>query len=167
MLLSDSTIRNLLVSRDMRIIPFPDDTQFQPISVDLRLDNSWSRESGERGWSQTLSPNVTLRPGEFLLGATRERVILPAHIAGFVHGKSTWARRGLIVESAGLVDPGFNGTITLELKNVSGRPLALSAGQTICQLTFMAVDMAVLRPYGSYGLGSHYQGQDRAEPARG
>lgn len=166
MLLSDTTIRSLLASRDVRIIPHPDDTQFQPISIDLRLDNSWSRESGEHGWSQTLSDHVTLRAGEFILGATRERVILPAHIAAFVHGKSTWARRGLVVEAAGLVDPGFNGTITLEMKNVSGRPLVLTAGQPICQITFQAVDMAVLRPYGSYGLNSHYQGQDRAEPAR-
>jgi dCTP deaminase len=166
MLLSDKTIRDLLTSGDVQIVPSPVDAQMQPVSVDLRLGTSFVKF--ERGNEQHLLTSWTLvRPGEFLLAATEERLVLPQHIAGLVHGKSTWARRGLMVEAAGLVDPGFEGIITLEIKNLSASPIALSAGSPICQLTLHAVDMAVLRPYGSAGLGSHYQGQERAEPARG
>lgn len=165
MILSDKTIRELLASGDVKIVPKPKNAQMQPISIDLTLGTSFytfehdSEQSRQTSW-------MLIRPGEFVLAATAQYVSLPAHIAGFVHGKSTWARRGLMVEAAGIVDPGFEGTITLEMKNLGPRPLSLSAGVSICQLTLHAIDMAVLRPYGSPGLGSHYQGQYDAEPAR-
>lgn len=165
MLLSDRTIRELLKAGDVIITPEPADVQLQPISVDLCLGTSF--HSFEHGGEQDRQTSwILIRPGEFLLATTRERVQLPAHIAAFVHGKSTWARRGLLVEAAGVVDPGFDGTITLEMKNLGPRPLSLYAGKAICQMTLHAVDMAVLRPYGSAGLASHYQGQYNAEPAR-
>lgn len=169
MLLSDRTITALLFSGDLKIVPTPEDKQLQPISVDLTLGTSWAKETMDGGWDyphRFISEYAVIRPGEFLLACTRERVTLAPHIAGMVHGKSTWARRGLMVEAAGLVDPGFDGTITLELKNLSHLPLALTAGDAICQMTLHATDLAVQRPYGSEGLGSHYQGQTRAEPAR-
>lgn len=168
MLLSDRTIRALLESGDVRIKPDPVDVQIQPVSVDLRLGFSYVLQGrGYEGPDERKTTSFTLiRPGEFLLACTREWVGLPEHIAGLVHGKSSWARKGLMVEAAGLVDPGFEGTITLELKNLGHRPIPLSAGTPICQLTLHAVDVAVLRPYGSVGLNSHYQGQRDAEPAR-
>ena len=162
MLLSDKTIRALLDSGDVRIVPEPMGEHMQPISVDLSLGNSWVKDNGPR----LRMDHILVAPGEFLLASTHERLTLPNHIAGFVHGKSTWARQGLLVEAAGVVDPGFDGTITLELFNMSAHPVPLSAGFRICQLTLHAVDAAVLRPYGSAGLNSHYQGQTRAEPAR-
>ena len=168
MLLSDRTIRALVDSGEVKVDPMPKDGQFQPISLDLTLGTSYCKlgridDEAERRFETSWT---LIRPGEFFLAATRERLVLPNHIAGIVHGKSTWARKGLMVEAAGLVDPGFEGTITLELKNMAHRPLSLAAGSAICQITFHATDMGVLRPYGSAGLGSHYQGQERAEPAR-
>lgn len=166
MLLSDKTIRGLIDSGDVKVFPFPEDAQYQPISLDLTLGTSYCRPWRHAPDERWISGEAIIRPGEFFLANTSERVELPAHIAGLVHGKSTWARRGLLVEAAGLVDPGFKGTITLELKNIGAQSLLLSAGKAICQMTFHAVDVAVLRPYGSAGLNSHYQGQENAEPAR-
>jgi len=167
MLLSDRTIASLLDSGDIKIVPAPTNEQIQPISLDLKLGNSFALQTPEPGqWHRFIGAHTVVRPGEFLLACTEERITLPAHIAGFVHGKSTWARKGLMVEAAGLVDPGFDGTITLELKNLSHHPLPLVAGRAICQLSLHAVDTAVVRPYGSAGLGSRYQNQVRAEPPR-
>lgn len=168
MLLSDRTIRQLIESGEVKVDPTPKDQQYQPISLDLTLGMSFCRMGRlrEDEPDHLVTSWTTIRSGEFLLGVTEQRLVLPAHIAGIVHGKSTWARRGLMVEAAGLVDPGFEGTITLELKNLSHRTLTLSAGSPVCQITFHATDVAVLRPYGSAGLGSHYQSQERAEPAR-
>ena len=167
MLLSDGTIVKLLEAGVIVMSPAPADQQIQPVSVDLLLSNSWVRQVGTPREYAYYDRQTTVKPGEFLLASTRERVRLPDDLAGIVVGKSTWARRGLLVEAAGLVDPGFDGTITLELKNLSSSPIPLSAGEPICQIKFLEVDAAVLRPYGSDGLGSHYQGQLKTEPARG
>jgi len=168
MMLSDQTIRQLVEAKEIAVTPQPEDIQFQPVSLDLRLGTSFhrlptSRDVGEG--TSIISSRTIIRPGEFLLAATQENLLLPDHISGVVHGKSMWARRGLMVEAAGLVDPGFDGTITLELKNLSALPLTLTAGVPICQVSFHLLDTCVLRPYGSVGLGSHYQGQVRATPA--
>jgi len=168
MMLSDRTYVDLLASGDIQVVPHPETSQVQPASLDLRLADSFvrlPRNQFDEAHRETLSQTI-IRPGEFMLGSTIERIKLPSHICGQVHGKSTWARRGLMVEAAGLVDPGFEGTITLELKNLSHLPLVLSAGTPICQMSFNLLDMAVLRPYGTPGLNSHYQGQERAEGAR-
>jgi dCTP deaminase len=167
MLLSDRTIMDMVETGFIGITPAPKSTQYQPISVDLTLGTSFCRYGREDGsinrWSTT---KTNIRPGGFFLATTAERIKLAPHVAGFVHGKSTLARRGLMVEAAGLVDPGFDGTITLELKNLSHLPIPLSAGMLIAQISFQVTDRAVLRPYGYPGLGSHYQGQTEAEPAR-
>jgi dCTP deaminase len=168
MMLSDATYRLLIKEGEVAVTPEPADMQFQPCSLDLRLGDSYVRLRRNQ-FEQDLrenSPVMIIRPGEFMLAATIERVCMPSHIAGVVHGKSTWARRGLMVEAAGLVDPGFDGTITLELKNLSHLPIPLRAGQAICQMSFHLLDTRSVRPYGSRGLRSHYQGQTEAEVAR-
>jgi dCTP deaminase len=164
-ILSDHTIRELVAADEILVVPSPEDVQFQPVSLDLLLGTDFTYPDQHNRRENTHMP-VHLEPGQFVLGATRERIKLPAHIVGFVCGKSTWARRGLVVESAGLVDPGFNGTLTLELANVSARTLVVFPGQAICQIYFEATDRRVVRPYGSAGLDSHYQHQVKAEPAR-
>lgn len=168
MMLSDRTYGDLIASGDVKVLPEPRREQYQPVSLDLLLGDSFCRLPRNQfdDHHQMIGGDTVVRPGEFMLAATLEHITLPPHIAGIVHGKSTWARRGLMVEAAGLVDPGFGGTITLELKNLSHLPIPLRAGEAICQISFHAIDTAVLRPYGSAGLGSHYQGQTRAEPAR-
>jgi dCTP deaminase len=169
MLLSDTTVTALLAAQEVVIVPPPEPEQLQPISIDLRLGNSfcWLPEQHGEEHRRLLRDWVVVQPGEFLLATTVEHLTLPRHIAAFAHGKSTVARRGLMVEAAGLIDPGFQGTVTLELKNLSHLPLRLTAGMLICQVTFHVLDTAVTRPYGSPGLLSHYQGQTSAEPARG
>jgi dCTP deaminase len=166
MMLTDRTIAKLLESGDLDISPPPADVQRQPVSVDLLLGNSFTLID-EGAEPRMLRMNkFTLQPGGFVLACTLERVALPAYLVGLVHGKSSLARQGLQVEAAGLVDPGFDGVITLELFNQTALPLALLAGQSICQISFQLLDEAVQRPYGSVGLNSHYQGQRKAEPAR-
>lgn len=169
MMLSDRTYLDLINAGEISLIPAPEAIQYQPVSVDLRLGNSIVRlpstSFGEP--RRYVTSHFRIEPGEFMLANTVEKVTLPVHIAAQVHGKSTWARRGLMVHAAGLVDPGFDGTITLELKNLSHRPIDLVSGNMVAQLSFSLVDTAVLRPYGSAGLNSHYQGQENAEPARG
>jgi dCTP deaminase len=169
MMLSDRTYRALIESGDVKVVPAPADYQYQPVSLDLLLGTSFAHLARnqfgtEHRFTET---HLQIQPGEFLLAATEERIQLPAHVAGVVHGKSTWARRGLMVEAAGLVDPGFDGTITLEIKNLSDLPIRLFAGRAIAQISFHLIDLAVARPYGSAGLRSHYQGQTLAETARG
>lgn len=168
MMLSDRTYTQLIETRDIEVTPPPLPSQYQPVSLDLLLGNSFCRLPRNQldQHHRVIADENVIRPGEFLLANTRERVRLPLDVAALVHGKSTWARRGLMVEAAGLVDPGFYGTITLELKNLSDLPIPLSAGVAIAQMSFHLLDKVVVRPYGSSGLGSHYQGQDRAEPAR-
>jgi dCTP deaminase len=169
MMLSDRTYGFLVETGVIGIVPAPLPVQYQPVSLDLLLGNSFCRLPRNQ-WDEhhpIIDTQTEVRPGEFLLANTLERLKLPDNISGLVHGKSTWARKGLMVEAAGLVDPGFEGTITLELKNLSHLPIPLRAGEPICQISFHGLDAGVLRPYGSDGLNSHYQGQNKAEPARG
>lgn len=168
MMLSDRTILAMMKANEIQVTPAVSDAQLQPVSLDLLLSTSFCRlPTNEYGQPHRLITNdMVIRPGDFLLASTIEHLVLPSHVAGVVHGKSTWARMGLMVEAAGLVDPGFDGTITLEMKNLSSRPIPLRAGVPICQISFHMTDVAVMRPYGTGGLNSHYQHQDRAEPAR-
>lgn len=141
-----------------------EDWQIQPVSVDLLLgdidDAPFAERVGDDPWT------FTLPPGWFCLGSTMEYVEMPATLAGIVAGKSSIARRGLQVEAAGLVDPGFRGQLTLELVNLSGEHIDVVQGEPICQIYFHRVDGVVERPYGSKGLRSRYQGQRGPTPAR-
>lgn len=126
--------------------------KIEPVSIDLHLEKV-EFDSG----IQRL--HVDLPPGVFCLGSTKELFKMPDFVVGFVVGKSTIAREGLQIEAAGLIDPGFEGNITLELKNLHHREsYSLAAGDQIGQAYFMLTDQPVEIPYGPAN-GNHYQGQ--------
>jgi dCTP deaminase len=179
--LSDGTIRRLIAEGRVKIDPF-DDAMVQPASVDLRLGPSFRVFHNFRVESidlnappQGLTEHVEItddepfvvHPGEFVLGRTAELVELPDDVVARVEGKSSLGRLGLIVHAtAGFVDPGFRGTLTLEITNLTRVPIQLFAGLPIAQLSFMALDAPAERPYGSPELGSHYQDQVAATESR-
>ena len=177
MLLSDRDIRAEIASGRLGIDPF-DDSLVQPSSVDVRLDNLFrvfnntrythidpAKQQDELTSLVQPAPGepFVLHPGEFVLGSTLECCTLPDDLAGRLEGKSSLGRLGLLTHStAGFIDPGFSGHITLELSNVANLPIALYFGMKIGQISFLTMSSPVDRPYGSAGLGSKYQGQ--AEP---
>jgi dCTP deaminase len=154
----------------------------QPASVDLRLGNSFRVFHNHRASAidlreppSNLTESITvgdgdsfvIHPGEFCLGATLEYVELPDNIVARIEGKSSLGRLGLIVHAtAGFCDPGWKGTLTLELNNLTRVPIKLYPGLPIAQLSFMALDAPAQRPYGHAELGSHYQGQIEATESR-
>lgn len=173
--LSDETVMELVQLGTVVIDPIPWPKQFQPVSVDLRLHEVGKfvracRAHGEfaRHYEPVTFPHA-IRPGECLLGSTIEYVELPNNIVARVEGKSTLGRLFLSVhETAGLIDPGFKGQITLEIRNNGPAAIMLEPGMKICQLVFESVDRPVRNPYGSEALGSHYQNQFGAtEPRTG
>ncbi|MBV9311883.1 MAG: dCTP deaminase [Solirubrobacterales bacterium] len=165
----------------IRIDPW-DPSLVQPASVDLRLGDSFRVFHNHRASAIDLRDppaNLTeevvvaqedsfvIHPGEFCLGRTLEWVELPEDIVARIEGKSSLGRLGLIVHAtAGFCDPGWKGTLTLELNNLTRVPIKLYPGLLIAQLSFMALDRAAQRPYGSPELGSHYQGQRAATESR-
>lgn len=146
------------------ITPWLDEDAYQPASLDLKLgdvDMDACMCPGED------APHWSILPGEFILATTLERIELPADLAARVEGKSSWGRKGLAVHiTAGFIDPGFKGQITLELKNLGRDPLWLHAGSYICQLSFHQLSSPAKRPYGSPGLGSRYQNQKGVTASR-
>ena len=181
MILSDRTIREQL--RDGRIIIDPlDEGDIQPSSVDLHLDRSFrvfrNHTMGHIDVKQNLE-NLTelvetpddepfiLHPGEFVLGSTSERVALPSDIVARLEGKSSLGRLGLLIHStAGFVDAGFDGQLTLELSNVASLPITLYPEMKIGQISFMQMTTEADNPYGSDTLGSKYHGQRGPMPSR-
>ena len=164
-MLSDRDIQQAMAKNHLRIYPDPKPQQWQPATVDLRLGAVSSltgaviKPTGnQRIWA--------LQPQGFLLGSTEEIVEIGSSIVGQVHGKSTRARQGLIVHAAGLIDPGFNGQLTLEMFNMSQCPIFLHAGMMICQVSFEWLSSTCERPYGTLELMSHYQSQRGPTPAR-
>jgi dCTP deaminase len=171
-ILSDRDLRKAQAEHAI-VEPFVDG-HVQPASIDLRLGDEGLRLSvfHDGGFipfdkpmrfrpSDPLNTNgIRMLPGDFLLGTTMETVTIPAHLVGQINGRSSWARKGLIVHTtAGFIDPGFTGQITLELANVSHETLWLPVGDRICQLVLTQLTSPAEHPYGSAGLGSHYQGQ--------
>ncbi len=179
--LSDGSILQAVDDGRIRIDPW-EPALVQPASVDLRLGDSFRVFHNHRIAAidlrhppDNLTEEVTvppdgafvIHPGEFCLGRTLEWVELPDDIVARIEGKSSLGRLGLIVHAtAGFCDPGWKGTLTLELNNLTRVPIILYAGLPIAQLSFMALDRPALRPYGSPGLGSHYQGQRAATESR-
>jgi dCTP deaminase len=173
--LSDGTIRQLVDEGRIRIEPW-DPGLVQPASVDLRLGDSFRVFHNHRAPAIDLrrppenvpeGESFVIHPGEFCLGRTLEWVELPDDIVARIEGKSSLGRLGLIVHAtAGFCDPGWKGTLTLELNNLTRIPIILHPGLPIAQLSFMALDRPALRPYGSPDLGSHYQGQIAATESR-
>jgi dCTP deaminase len=179
--LSDGTIMRLVREGRIRVEPW-DESLVQPASVDLRLGDSFRVFHNHRATvidlrdpPVNLTEEVRIRPdepfvihpGEFCLGRTREWVELPDDVVARIEGKSSLGRLGLIVHAtAGFCDPGWKGTLTLELNNLTRVPIRLYPGLPIAQLSFMALDAPALRPYGHEQLGSHYQGQVEATESR-
>ena len=108
-----------------------------------------------------------LHPGEFVLGSTSEHIELPAHLVARLEGKSSLGRLGLVIHStAGFVDPGWKGHLTLELSNLSNLPITLFYGMKIGQISFLELTTPATRLYGSKELGSKYQGQSDPTPSK-
>ncbi|MDR2673064.1 MAG: dCTP deaminase [Coriobacteriales bacterium] len=180
MVLSDRTLKEELAAGRIIIDPFLP-TDIQPASIDLHLGDSFRVFRNSR--YPFIDPNVSqpdltelmlatktdpfvLHPGEFVLGTTLERVALPNDILGRLEGKSTLGRIGLLIHStAGYVDPGWNGHLTLELSNVANLPILLTPGMRIGQIAFERMSTPVDKPYGHPDLGSHYQGQAGPTPS--
>lgn len=174
MILSDRSIREALESGRISVDPLADHA-LQPASLDIRLDRSFRVFRAHRhAYIDVREPvgdlteleevgddePFVLHPGEFVLGSTLERVRLGDDIVARVEGKSSLGRLGLLVHAtAGYVDPGWDGYLTMELSNVSNLPIRLYYGMKIGQLSFAELSSAADRPYGSPGLGSRYQGQ--------
>jgi dCTP deaminase len=179
--LSDGTIRRLVEEGRIRIDPW-DPSLVQPASVDLRLGPSFRVFHNHRiqvidladppsGLTEHVESEegeaFVIHPGEFVLGRTEEHVELPDDIVARIEGKSSLGRLGLIVHAtAGFVDPGFRGTLTLEITNFNSVPIVLRPGLPIAQLSFMGLDRPAEVPYGSPELGSHYHGQVEATESR-
>lgn len=181
MLLSDRDIRAEIQAGRLGIDPY-DEGLVQPSSVDVRLDNFFrvfnntrythidpARQQDEL---TTLVQAVegepfVLHPGEFVLGSTLEQCTLPDDLAGRLEGKSSLGRLGLLTHStAGFIDPGFSGHITLELSNVANLPITLWPGMKIGQLCLLRLTSPAEHPYGSSAVGSKYQGQRGPTPSR-
>ena len=179
--LSDGTIRRLVDEGRIKIDPW-DPGMVQPASVDLRLGRSFRVFHNHRIKAVDLSAppsgltelleveedgDFVIHPTEFVLGRTTETVELPDDVVARIEGKSSLGRLGLIVHAtAGFVDPGFRGTLTLEITNFNSVPIVLRPGLPIAQLSFMALDRPAERPYGHPELGSHYHGQTEATESR-
>jgi dCTP deaminase len=179
--LSDKTIRAEIEAQRIVIDPF-DAGLVQPSSVDVRVDNRF------RVFQNSRYPYIDVRqpmedltelvevegdepfilhPGEFVLGQTLERVTLPNDLVARLEGKSSLGRLGLLIHStAGFVDSGFSGNLTLELSNVANLPITIYHRMPIGQLSFMRMDAPVERPYGSAETGSKYQGQTEPTASR-
>ncbi|MBC6449082.1 MULTISPECIES: dCTP deaminase [Actinokineospora] len=181
MLLSDRDLCKELDSGRLGIEPF-EPLMVQPSSVDVRLDrffrvfnNTKYTHIDPRQQQDELTSLVeadgdepfVLHPGEFVLGSTYERVTLPDDLAGRLEGKSSLGRLGLLTHStAGFIDPGFTGHITLELSNVANLPITLWPGMKIGQLCLFRLTSPSEHPYGSEKAGSRYQGQRGPTPSR-
>jgi dCTP deaminase len=180
--LSDRTIKELVEAGRIEIDPY-DPARVQPSSVDLRLGdrirvftNTHRRSVVDlRQASEDLTELVALEPGkpfilhphEFVLGITEERVGLPDDVVGRIEGKSSLGRLGLLIHStAGFVDPGWRGRLTLELANILNLPITLYAGMPVAQISFMRLSTPAERPYGSAQLRSKYWGDTEPTPSR-
>ncbi|SDZ90804.1 dCTP deaminase [Haloplanus vescus] len=184
MILSDTDILARLSEGDLVIDPLDDvDQQVQPASVDLRLgaeflefqrtNISCIHPTREQEVSEYIDETVVdegeefiLHPGDFVLGTTKERVEMPADLVANVEGRSSLGRLAVVVHAtAGFVDPGYRGQVTLELSNLGTAPVALTPGMRVSQLVFTELSSPAKRPYGSER-GSKYQDQDGPQASR-
>lgn len=165
MLLSDRDIRRQM-KLGLVIRPL-EDRQFQPASVDLRL-GAELREADGTGFWRIPEVGYALQPGGFILGSTLEYMQFPVHLAGQFAGKSSLGRIGLQTHcTAGFIDPGFRGTLTVELSNLSRDEIVLRSGQPIGQVCILLLSSPAERPYGDSRLGSRYLDQAGPTLARG
>ena len=175
MILSDKSIKDRIAEQSIAIDPLLEGS-IQPASVDLRLDssllifsNSWRTHIDVREPAEDISDSVEiqdekpfiLHPGQFALGSTLERITISNDLVARIEGKSSLARYGLLIHStAGFVDPGWDGKLTLEFSNVGMLGITLRCGMKIGHISFTQLSTPAEIPYGSAELGSKYQGQD-------
>jgi dCTP deaminase len=181
MVLSDRTIRRLIDEGRIRIDPY-EQSLLQPSSIDVRVDRFFRVFHNARypyidvkepqdDLTELVEVNgdspFILHPGEFVLASTLERIRLPDDLVARLEGKSSLGRLGLLIHStAGFIDPGWDGHVTLELSNVANLPITIYYGMPIGQLSFVQLSEPAEKPYGSGELGSKYQGQKGPTPSR-
>ena len=181
MVLSDRTIRAEIAAGRVVVDPF-DETLVQPSSIDVRVDRRFRVFNNARypyidvrqpmeGLTELVEVEgdepFILHPGEFVLGQTLEKLTLPDDLVARLEGKSSLGRLGLLIHStAGFVDAGFSGNLTLELSNVANLPITIYHRMPIGQVSFMRMDAPVEHPYGSGEARSKYQGQSEPTPSR-
>lgn len=181
MVLSDRTIKQEIALGRIVIEPY-DEACIQPASIDIHLDDKFRVfRNIRKPYVDVRQPQedltelvaidgenpLILHPREFVLGSTLEKVTLPDDIVARVEGKSSLGRLGLLIHStAGYVDPGWIGQLTLELSNVSNLPITLYFGMPIGQISFLRLSSPAEKPYNSQGLGSKYQGQEGPTASR-
>lgn len=180
-ILSDRTIREQLAAGRIVIDPL-DEACIQPSSIDVKVSNLFRVFRNHTAGVIDVKKDMThltelveiadgdafmLHPGEFALGSTLERVGVPDDMVARVEGKSSLGRLGLLIHStAGFIDAGFDGHITLELSNVANLPITLYPGMKIGQVSFMMMTTPADKPYGKGAKGSKYQGQRGPTPSR-
>jgi dCTP deaminase len=180
-ILSDGTIRRLLAEGRIEVDPF-DDALLQPSSIDVRVDRFFRVfHNARHPYIDVKEPQddltelveieddapFILHPGEFVLASTLERIRLPDDVVARLEGKSSLGRLGLLIHStAGFIDPGWDGHVTLELSNVANLPITIYFAMRIGQLSFMQLTEPAETPYGDRSLGSKYQGQRGPTPSR-
>ncbi len=172
MILSDRDILKKIEKGELGIKPF-DPSNVQPSTVDLKLDSklrvfdNWKMGivdlKEEKDYSKVVEvgeEGFVIHPGEFILGSTVEKVSLPRDLAAKLEGRSSLGRLGLVIHAtAGYVDPGFSGFLTLEISNISRMPIRVYPEMRIAQICFFNMSSPVKNPYGSKEVGSKYQGQ--------
>lgn len=181
MILSDRSIREAIEARRILVEPL-DDACLQPSSIDVKLSSLFRVFRNHTAGVIDVKKDLTdltelvevpddgvfmLHPGEFVLGSTLERIAIADDLVARVEGKSSLGRLGLLIHStAGFIDAGFDGHITLELSNVANLPITLYPNMKIGQVSFMTMTTAADRPYGKGASGSKYQGQRGPTPSR-
>jgi dCTP deaminase len=180
-ILSDRDLRTELAAGRIIIEPF-DEACVQPSSIDIKVHNLFRVFRNHTAGIIDVKKDMTdltelvdipldgvfiLHPGEFVLGSTLERVAVPNDLVARVEGKSSLGRLGLLIHStAGFIDAGFDGHVTLELANVANLPITLYPGMKIGQISFITMTSPAEKPYGSGAQGSKYQGQRGPTPSR-
>jgi len=179
-ILSDHSLRVELAAGRIVVEPF-DERCVQPSSIDVKLSNLFRVFRNHTAGVIDVKSAVDLtepveisddgvfmlHPGEFVLGSTLERIAVPDDMVSRIDGKSSLGRLGLIIHStAGFIDPGFDGHITLELTNIATLPITLYPAMKVGQVSFMRMTTPADRPYGSGATGSKYQGQRGPTPSR-
>ncbi|MEM7287412.1 MAG: dCTP deaminase [Actinomycetota bacterium] len=181
MILSDRSIKEQLAAGRIVIDPMGENA-IQPSSVDLRIDRHFRVFRNHTLGLIDVKENLEeltelveigadeafiLHPGEFVLGTTLERVVVPQDLVARLEGKSSLGRLGLLIHStAGFVDAGWDGQLTLELSNVANLPITLYPGMKIGQISFQQMTTPADNPYGSDAIGSKYQHQQGPRPSR-
>jgi dCTP deaminase len=180
-ILSDRTLREQIAAGRIVIEPL-DESCVQPSSIDVKVSNLFRVFRNHTAKVIDVKEDMSeltelveikddgvfmLHPGEFVLGSTVERVVVPDDMVARIDGKSSLGRLGLIIHStAGFIDPGFDGHITLELTNIATLPITLYPSMKVGQVSFMMMTSAADRPYGKGASGSKYQGQRGPTPSR-